>query len=77
MAYSLCAKISLYSPAGKMVFTLSGSCWLNRKKRENYFKVDTGAGERLFCLLSHTITFSCVLYVRDLVCVYFKTARVK
>lgn len=70
MVYSLCVKISLYSPAGKMVFTLSGSCWLDRKKRENYFKDDTAAGERLFCLLSHTITFCCVLYVRDLLCVF-------
>lgn len=43
---SWCAKkISLYSPAGKMVFSLSGCCRLKGKKSEKYFKDDICVGE--------------------------------
>lgn len=59
----MCTKISLHLPAGKMVFSLSGSCWLKWNKREKYFKDDTGVGEIYFFLLSHFITCSCLLNI--------------
>lgn len=67
-AQSECAEISLQSTTGKMVFNLSGSCWLKRKKKEEYFEHDATSSEMfIYChTLFHTVFFIWIVFTSSL-----------